>query len=205
MKSLLNSATIVILAKNFNPSIVTKDWLLSRGILRETTIINFVHLPRFSLVESENFVITIDDSRFEVKLKNIQTSNREGFQDIALTFAEKLPETPFTGIGLNYIWWLEVTKDKNIFEMLKEEFVSDSQRFSYLFGQEFSVGGFIYFQYNNFKVRVTVEPSPDGKHIQFNFNYHVDIHSVEGVKDTLSRNIETFQHSEKIVMEFFKG
>jgi len=67
MKSELRWLSVVILAENHNPGIPSKDWLEGKGILKEKAK-NFVNTPVFSLFESENFRLTIDEKRLEIVL-----------------------------------------------------------------------------------------------------------------------------------------
>ena len=65
-----SSANIVILASNYNPSIVSKEWLYQRGVFTET-VRSFVHTPVFALVESEEFSLMFDEQKLQLTVKKV--------------------------------------------------------------------------------------------------------------------------------------
>ena len=72
----LSGTNIVILARNYNPSIVSKEWLYEKNIVRET-VTNFVHTPPLSVVETGHISFVLDDNRLQISLKSIITENIE--------------------------------------------------------------------------------------------------------------------------------
>jgi len=96
-----SSANIVILASNYNPSIVSKEWLYQKGIFTET-VRNFVHTPVFALVESEGFGLVVDEERLQITVRKVTQDSLNASASIAEKFVSILPETPYKSIGLNY-------------------------------------------------------------------------------------------------------
>jgi hypothetical protein len=72
----LSGTNIVILARNYNPSIVSKEWLYEKNIVRET-VTNFVHTPPLSVVETERISFVLDENRLQISLKSITTDSIE--------------------------------------------------------------------------------------------------------------------------------
>ena len=70
MEISLIGANIVVLAENHNPSIISKDWLSQKGIIKDN-VISFTHTPAFSVVETENFSFFVDPDRLQLTLKMI--------------------------------------------------------------------------------------------------------------------------------------
>lgn len=210
MKIALNKATIVILAKEFNPSIVTKDWLSREGIVQGEAI-NFANVPTFSFFESDNFIITVAPDRFEVVLKiaklvDYRTLDLESLVSVAETFTERLPHTPYKAVGINYIWKAESEGDENITSILKEKFLSDKKMFSRLCPEKDSyVGSIIYFPHDGFKVKLVIEPVLDTmKHITCNFNYNAITLSYKEVRERIEKAIENWSNSKNIVNTLLK-
>lgn len=210
MKIALKKATIVILASSFNPSIVTKDWLIREGIVQEDAI-KFANVPTFSLFESESFVITVTPDRFEVVLKiakpvDYRTHDLDSLASVAKTFVEKLPHTPYNAVGLNYIWLAEAEGDENISSILKEKFISDKERFSRLFPEKnYGVGSIIYFQHDGFKVKLAIEPYLETmKHITNNFNYQANTSDYKEIMKKIEMVKDNWDNSKNTVNTLFK-
>ena len=108
----LIGASIVVLAENHNPSIVSKDWLTQNKIIEEE-ILNFTHLPVVSITETNNFNLFIDPNKLQLTIKKISSENLKALPQIISEYLGKLPETPYTAIGFNYSYRLETEGKKN--------------------------------------------------------------------------------------------
>jgi len=68
MKRNLVNINIVLIARNHNPAIPTKDWLLHKKIFDEKPL-SFVNTPVLSLFESPKFNFSVDDNRLQLSAK----------------------------------------------------------------------------------------------------------------------------------------
>jgi len=66
----LIGASIVVLAKNHNPSIISKDWLIQNKIIEEE-ILNFTHLPIVSIIETNNINLFVDPNKLQLTIKKL--------------------------------------------------------------------------------------------------------------------------------------
>lgn len=204
MKPTLNAANVVVIASSFNPSIVTKDWLLSKGIVKEHPE-DFTHTPGFSFYKSENFAITLFPDRLQLELRKINQNNIEELTTTAKRFISFLPETPYVAVGTNYRWQIEGLTEGDIKDKLRELFTFNWNKFPGLFSEkEVTLGLLMWQKYNKFLMRLTIEPNLRTMiHILCSFNYHANIRGSEEVQQRLAETHLTLSHSKSVVNEMF--
>jgi hypothetical protein len=190
----LGGTNIVILARNYNPSIVSKEWLYEKNIVRET-VTNFVHTPPLSVVETERISFVLDENRLQISLKSITTESIESLPKIAAGFVSCLPETPFVAVGFNYTY--NIPKETS---RLKTLFALDDTKLKELFLENCEVGLIVSFPFKAFIVRMTAPPIR-GKitRITMDFNFHSDSHGADEVKKRLKLYPEAIEKTEEIL------
>ena len=190
----LSGANIVILARNYNPSIVSKDWLHEKNIVRET-VTNFVHTPPLSVVETEQISFVLDENRLQISLKSITTESIESLPEIAAGFVSCLPETPFVAVGFNYSY--NIPKETS---RLKTLFALDDTKLKELFSESCEVGLIVSFPFKEFFVRMNAPPAKDkATRITIDFNFHSDSRGADEVKKRLKLHSKTMEKTEGIL------
>jgi hypothetical protein len=192
----LSGTNIVILARNYNPSIVSKEWLYDKNIVRET-VTNFVHTPPLSVIETDRVSFVLDENRLQISLKSITTDSIESLPKIAAGFVSCLPETPFVAVGFNYSY--SIPKETS---HLKTLFALDDIKLKQLFSENYEVGLIVSFSFKAFIVRMTAPPPPArGKitRITMDFNFHSDSRGAGEVKKRLKLYPETIEKTEEIL------
>jgi hypothetical protein len=106
----LATANIVVLARSFNPSIISKEWLYNKNIIKDS-IKNFVHTPVLSFVETDILSLVVESERAQISLKNTSTENIEALAKITEKLVSILPETPYVSVGFNYDFLLRKEVD----------------------------------------------------------------------------------------------
>lgn len=189
-----NSANLVIIAANYNPSIVSKEWLYQKGILTDT-VRNFVHTPVFSLVEADQFSLIVDEQRLQLAVRKTTQENLQTAPTIAARFVDALPETPYTALGFNYHYVMskEECDISNIFS-------PNHERIRKLISETYELGATLAFEFERFTVTLNMSPAtgPE-KRIRMGFNFHADAKGVDEVKSGLSRQLATLEEADKIV------
>lgn len=195
----LERANIVILARNYNPSIVSKEWLYEKNIIRET-VNNFVHTPLLSHVETAQISLILDENRLQLSLKNVSTQNIEVLTKIATDFISCLPETPYIGLGFNYRYNMPKRNDR-----LKELFSPDNAKLRLLFSGDYHVGFIISFTFKRFITRISVPPVGEKvTSIVLDLNYHSDCRGAKAIKERLKLHPTTLEKTEEILKELTK-
>jgi len=195
-----SSANVVILASNYNPSIVSKEWLYQKDIFTET-VKNFVHTPVFALVESEDFSLMVDEQRLQLTVKKVTQDNLNTSGDITEKFVDALPETPYKAVGLNYYYTFPRERcDLSTILSTKNAKLSD------LFSSTYELGATIVFELDKFVVTCTVSPSlGKEQQIRMRFNFHSATSNVGEVKERLSLQMRAIEKMETIIQGLSKN
>jgi len=189
-----NSANVVILASNYNPSIVSKEWLYQRGIFTET-VTNFLHTPVFALVESADFALTVDEGRLQLTVKKVTQDNLRVLSGVAERFVEILPETPYKSIGLNYHY--VVPRESCALDTILSP---NKAKLSELLSSTYELGATIVFEFDGFIVTFGISPSWGKENqVRMSFNFHSDASNVGEVKARLSSQIRTLEKAEAVI------
>ena len=190
----LSGTNIVILARNYNPSIVSKEWLYEKNIVRET-VTNFVHTPPLSVVETERISFVLDENRLQISLKSITTESIESLPKIAACLVSCLPETPFIAVGFNYSY--NIPKETS---SLKTLFALDDTKLKELFSENCEVGLIVSFSFKAFTVRMTAPPiRGEITRTTMDLNFHSDSRGAVEVKKRLKLHPETIEKTEEIL------
>jgi hypothetical protein len=185
------------LAKSHNPSIVSKEWLLEKGIV-EGRVSDFAHTLIFSHVETENFKIFLDPDRLQISVKNLTPENMTNLPKIAEKYIDNLPETPYTAVGLNYLFHCTAVTN------LKTIFSPDDRKFKKLFSENYKLDGILRFKFNDFNVALTLKHLAD-EEIAAKFNFHFDGKEIEQFKEKFKSYLEMRKKAEEILRGLFNA
>jgi hypothetical protein len=195
-----NSVNIVILASNYNPSIVSKEWLYQKGIFTEP-VDNFVHTPMLALVENQNFGFVVDEQRLQIVVKMVTQDNLTNLTAIAQRFVDILPETPYNAVGLNYRYTLK-EEGCNLSTLLAPK----AARLRTVFSKDYQLGAMIVFSFESFVATFTVRPSLKNEQpIRIAFNFHANVANIEEVRARIASQTTTLQKAESIIQELCKN
>jgi len=198
--ALPNTVNIVVLASNYNPSIVSKDWLYQRGIFTEK-VDNFMHTPILAVIENQNFGLVVDEQRLQITIKRITQDNLTNANDIVSRFTDILPETPYKGIGFNYQYAIkeEICNLDSIFSPKRSKLRAT-------FSQDYELGSMIVFSFGGFVTTFTVAPSIIKEQpIRISFNFHADVANIAELRERLSSQKKTLRKAESIIKELCKS
>jgi hypothetical protein len=190
----LDSTNVVILARSYNPTIVSKEWVIKKEVLEEP-VINFIHTPPFSMVENNDLRIHVDSGRMQIIVKRVEQDIIDKLPIVIKNYVNSLPETPYTAIGFNFSY-RDIT-EKNLGSI----FSPDVEKFRKAFSEDYRVGGTIRFNFEDFIV--TVNLLPDEK-VLANFNFHSDIkEGSSGIMEKLKSYHETMRKAEEVLDVLF--
>ncbi|MCK4475777.1 MAG: hypothetical protein KAU16_03540 [Methanophagales archaeon] len=194
----LIEASIVVLAKNHNPSIVSKDWLTQNKIIEEE-ILNFTHLPVVSIIETNNFNLFVDPNKLQLTIKKISSENLKALPQIISEYLGKLPETPYTAIGFNYSYRLETEARK-----IKEVLLIDETRLIEIFSEDYTFGGIITFAFGDLTVKLIIKPI-NHKEIGGDFNFHFASNKKDEIIKKLFEHPDTKRKADEILGGLFNA
>jgi len=198
--ALPNTANIVVLASNYNPSIISKEWLYQKGIFTEK-VDNFIHTPVLVVIENENFGFIIDEQRLQVTIKRMTQDNLTNSNSIVARFIDILPETPYKAVGFNYRYAIN-EKACN----LNAIFSPKRANLRAIFSQDYQLGSMIVFSFEGFVVTFTVTPSMIREQpIRISFNFHANVANTEEVRARISVQKKTLRKAESIIKELCKS
>ncbi|MBE0481841.1 MAG: hypothetical protein IBX68_12810 [Dehalococcoidia bacterium] len=182
------------MASNYNPSIISKEWLLKKDIFTEP-ISNFFHAPPFSLVENESYHLTVDEGKFQIGVKQITEKHLRSMVDIAIAFVRALPETPYRAVGLNYRY--ELTDGNTNLGALV---VPNVEKIRELVSADFVFGATFEFSFGDFKVTLTAKPIYVRQpRYLVGFNFHSDVADAGQLLDRLSQQPMVIEKAEFIL------
>jgi len=191
----LRGANIVILAKDYNPSIATKDWLDRKGVIREAEVINFVHTPPFSLVETIDFSLVVDLNRLQISVKKINPENIETLPKIAEAYTMNLPETPYKNIGFNFIYSIVGGRSIKDILLLNEDKISN------IYPDDYRLGITVYTKFRDFLMRMNIQPT-NGELVA-DFNFHFELSNFEEIKSKLGEYSDLMAKAEENLGRLF--
>lgn len=195
-----SGANIVILASNYNPSIVSKEWLYQKDIFTEA-VRNFVHTPVFALVESEDFSLMVNEQKLQLTVKKVTEDNLNTSGAITERFVDALPETPYKAVGLNYHYTFP-REGCDLSTILSP----NNAKLRELFSSTYELGATIVFELEKFIVTCTVSPSlSKEQQIRMNFNFHSATTNVGEVKERLSSQMRSLEKMETIIQGLSKN
>jgi hypothetical protein len=198
--ALPNNANIVLLASNYNPSIVSKEWLYQKGIFTES-VDNFMHTPVLALIENENFGFVVDEQRLQISIKRVTQDNLTKSNAMARKFIDILPETPYKAVGLNYRY--TVTEEScNLGELLSPK----SAKLKAIFAPNYELGSMMVFSFEQFVATFTATPSlTEEQPVRIAFNFHANVVNVDEVRARIALQTKTLQKAESIIQELCKN
>ena len=180
----LVSANVVIVARDLNPSIFSKLWLVREGIVREEDFLkNYIHSPMVTQVPTPDFQLLVLPEKLQIVLTDKSMDNSKPVIDKIIEIIQKLPHTPYTAIGTNFHWIVshDTPEDfvgfmRNLFMKpgipLYDEFSESNARF----------GAYMSKDIFGARLKLDIKPMRDEKNaqtpelLQFNFNYHLAVH-----------------------------
>ena len=190
----LEQASIVILARNFNPTIASKEWLLAKKII-SGPVANFIHVPNLSMVEAQGATLVLDENRLQLTSRQPEAPSLPALAAASRRFVRALPHTPYTAVGLNLRFAI-LTAGLDLAALGRPK----ARSLARIFGDNCHVGYKITFLHEGFRVAVDIPPSTNGTEpARLALNFHADVADAHEAIERLSRNGEVLAKAENIV------
>lgn len=105
MKLEMNPANVVIIARQFNPSIISQHWLIKNGIFTEEEIQpDSIFSPLIATFQSRDCQVLVLPEQLQFAFKPSDHSGQELLIAKLGKIVQALPHTPFIAVGLNFSW-----------------------------------------------------------------------------------------------------
>lgn len=174
----------VIVANQFNPSILNQGWLMRHKILDDDNLEQgSVFLDMVVQVRNRSFFLLALPE--QIQFVPAPATSAEDEQQLIVEklgkIVQKLPETPYKGLGLNFSWHL-VPADGDTNRATRELFFSPGRPIYAAFDTvDARFGAYLSKEYAGFRLKLDIKPIvvQEGNIIQhrvhFGFNFHFDL------------------------------
>jgi len=204
----LPEASAVVVANQFNLSIVTQYWLIKHEIISEKDFKeNCIFSPGFSDIRTDylQFILTpqsltfsplLDDSEKQAELAN----NKLG------SIIRLLPETPYSALGINFVWHVD-PEQISVNEIGRNLFFKEkSPLFKEFDNKDAKFGAYMSKDILGFRLKLDIKPTLitlDGalcSRLRFVFNYHLNL-TVEDKIQSISESLSKWKESKDLAIQ----
>src|SRR5437899_1423114 len=99
----LVGSNAVVVARQFNPSVLSQIWLVETGILQTTDFGGeFAFTPLFSQVTTKDFTLLVIPERLQFVPTVDENRQRAFIIEKVGAIVKALPHTPYTAMGMNF-------------------------------------------------------------------------------------------------------
>lgn len=179
----LSNNNIVIIANNFNPSILREHWLIEKGILTNGEIIgDFTFSNQAVNYRTKDYVLTALANQIQIQI--IGGNPSEIISKTLLKVTNLLPHVPYIAVGINFNWELFPQLDETDQKLSEKLFYSNQvPAFSSLYSENSFFGAYVSKDFHLGRMKLDMKPSmrqtlPNSnteRFINFAFNYHHDV------------------------------
>ncbi|HEX4610531.1 MAG TPA: hypothetical protein VH092_20245 [Urbifossiella sp.] len=197
---------VVLIARQFNPSVLTQMWLVDNGILDKMGSYKPESIFTANLVQviTDEFVLVVTPDQLQFLLNVPPEEQQQLIKDKLGTLVKSLPHVPYRAVGLNFHWHL--TPDEGQVPAYTRElfcgkgggiharFTDPNARF----------GAYMSKDFGSFRLKLDMKPinvETEGQkedRVQFGFNFHSDL--PQG-KEAAEAMIERFGHWNEVRKE----
>lgn len=198
----------VIVANQFNPSIMKQGWLMKVGVLGEDDLMDegSIFSDKIVQIRSHFFHMLVLPEQMQFVPAVVPEQEQDLLIDKVGTIVRELPHTPYSALGLNFNWHLSPS-DGDIGRLTRELFTTpDRPLYRRFGGGDARFGAYLSKDFGNFRLKLDVKPvhgTIDGKtdyRLLFAFNFHSDIRDgAEQIVERLGHWNEVRQEAKEIL------
>lgn len=183
MKMEMNPANVVIIARQFNPSIISQYWLIKNGIFTEEEILpDSIFSPVIANVHSKDCQVLILPEQLQFTFTLADPAAQELLISKLGKIVQALPHTPFVAAGLNFSW--QVYDEDNVSSAAlgrKLFFRDDSPLYKFFDVDDARFGSYMSRDIVGCRLKLDIKPitvpCPEGtsNRLLFGFNFHLQL------------------------------
>jgi hypothetical protein len=199
----------IVVARQFNPSIVSQMWLVNTGIVPDGGFGDeFAFTPVFAQVVTEQFALQIIPERLQFTPKVPVNEQKSLVTEKVGKFVRALPHTPYAAVGLNFSFHL-VPDQIDVRDLTRSLFfVPDSPIHKAFDAPDAQFGGYVSRDALGcrFKLDVkpcTLKPASGGEQqfVALDFNFHRDIAPGPTAAEDVVKLLERWDEAKAIACE----
>jgi hypothetical protein len=206
----LKAETIVVVARQFNPTILNQHWLIANAIVREGELDlgESVFSPPFVQFCSAEFEFQAIPDRIQLSIKGAASDKHELVKRLMVGVVSRLPETPYSAIGINFLWRYGPLSAPSAIQ--KRLFFNPTTPLADVFNTpDARYGAYYSMEAIGFRMKLTAVPmrtgNPDepatAEFLDLNFNFHKDVSSHVEILSLLEKWSEAKSKSEEIAVK----
>lgn len=184
---------VVVLARQFNPSVLTQMWLAGQGILGEDGAYKPESIFTANLVQviTDEFALVVTPDQVQFMLNVAPDEQQDLIAKKIGTLVKNLPHVPYWAVGLNFHWHLTPDKEQ-IPAITRELFCGKSEGIYARFNEpNAKFGAYLSKNFGSFRMKLDVKPilleveSLKEERVHFGFNFHADLPRGAGAADAV--------------------
>lgn len=168
----------VVLAKQFNPTIVSQLWLVENGIVSAAEFRpGCVFTELFCNVVADGFNLLVAPEQLQFTPSRTDVESESIAARVVGTFVNTLPHTPYVACGLNFTWLIETPPQESVAAFSRRMFFNPNcEVFRQFDVPEAMFGAAVSRPAFDGLLTMDCKPTPsDPVGVQCNFNLHVEL------------------------------
>lgn len=202
---------VVVVARQFNPSIFTQLWLVKNKLASESDFDegDSVFTPPFVQVRVPKFALLVLPEQMQFAPRPAEGNHGAVVREKVGRIIQALPETPYSAVGLNFHWMLAPAQE-DYSALCRALFFRDNPLYSEFESADARFGGYLSKDIFDARLKLDVKPTtvdtPDGRaeKLLFAFNFHADIKgesAVEHIERMLARWDDASTYAAQVVQK----
>lgn len=218
MNIMLENSSIVILAKDFNPTIFKPFWLKKNDIFFEQELQgSIVITPVAVQIPTENFHFTVLPDRVQMVMPRNYSEAENDVDRVLGGIVKTLPHTPYTAVGLNFNYLIAPDSEDKFSEWNRKLFASSlSRKIQSPKDNNSRFGNYVSFDFLETRLKIDMKPikalgnieslckswHENQDLIRINVNFHSDVGNMDSPEKAIIENLnkwtQALAYSEKL-------
>jgi len=208
MEMTLVDGNVVLVARQFNPAIIDKHWLIKHGIVTEDDILSGgIYIPHLSRMNTKDFRLTVFPEQLQFSPVNPNECSQEQIRNMLGGIVERLPETPYMAAGINFLWHL--TPDVTMQAFTRRLFYQERKVHEFFDTLDGRYGAYFSKEIFGTRLKLDIKPTTIKKEnaltetLRCSFNYHKDLVSEDKVTEILE-TIQVWEEAKKTSLQIMQ-
>ncbi len=176
-------ADVVVVASQFNPSIITQHWLIKNNFFTEDEFSPdcvFSSLVADIRTDQFNILVMPERLQFTPKVENTDVQSSLITSKLGKIIAQ-LPHTPFSALGFNFLWLIDTEADSQTKVSRKLFFKQESNLYKKFDTDDANFGAYMSKDILGCRLKLDIKPvrmliKDDNRSLlQCAFNFHLDL------------------------------